>query len=90
MMRAVRFLTAPRTRTTAMSENASVPAARNTSSAMNMVLLSPSRLLKTWRIMSIGQILKLTMRYMMKLPTSIQHPASARQILVRSSFQTLA
>src|SRR5262245_38169389 len=36
-----------------------------------------------------GQILKLTMRYMMKFPTPIQHPAKASAILVRSSFQTL-
>jgi hypothetical protein len=40
MMRAVRFLAAPRTRTAAISENASVPAARNISSPTKMVLLS--------------------------------------------------
>ena len=84
MMRAVRFLTAPRTRTAAMTENASVPAARNISNAINIVLLSFSMFPNTARIVSIGQILKLTMRYMMKLPTPIQHPASARAIFVRS------
>ena len=40
--------------------------------------------------MFIGQILKLTMRYMMKLPMPIQQPASTSAILVRSSSQTLA
>ena len=89
-MRAVRFLTAPRTRTAAISEKASVPAARNISSAMNMVLLSPSMFPNTSRIVPIDQILKLTIRYMMKLPTPIQVPASARQILVMSSCHTLA
>jgi hypothetical protein len=72
-----------------MSEKASVPAARNISNAMNMVLLSPNISPNTVPIMSIGQILKLTMRYMMKLPIPIQQPASPRHILVRSSCQTL-
>ena len=36
------------------------------------------------------QILKLTSRYMMKLPTTIQPPAIASAFLVMSSCQTLA
>src|ERR1700730_17685606 len=36
------------------------------------------------------QILKFTMRNMMKLPSSIQAPATASASLVISSFQTLA
>jgi len=39
-IRDVRRLTAPRTRAITITENASVPAARNTSSAISMVLLS--------------------------------------------------
>ena len=88
MIRDVRLLTAPRTRTAAISENARVPAARNTSSAISMVLLSRNALPKTVVIAVHGQILKLTMRYMMKLPTPIQQPASARPILVMSWSQT--
>ncbi len=38
----------------------------------------------------MAQILKLTSRYMMKLPTIIQAPAIASAFLVRSSSQTLA
>ena len=77
----------PRTRTAAISENANVPAARNISNAINTVLLSFKIFPNTVVIISIGQILKLTMRYMMKLPTPIQTPASASAILVMSSFQ---
>ena len=36
------------------------------------------------------QILKFTSRYMMKLPTAIQAPASSSAVLVMSSCQTLA
>ena len=86
----MRRLTEPRTRANAITENAMVPAARNTSSAISMLALSRNTLLNAEDIMFIGQILKLTMRYMMKLPTPIQQPASTSAILVRSSFQTLA
>ena len=40
-------------------------------------------------IESMAQILKLTMRYMMKLPIPIQPPATPSAILVMSSCQTL-
>ena len=86
----MRRLTEPRTRAKAITENAMVPVARNTSSAISIVELSWNRLAIVVVNMFIGQILKLTMRNMMKLPTPIQQPASTRQILVRSSFQTLA
>ena len=89
-MREARRLTEPRTRANAITENAMVPAARNTSSAISTLALSRNTLVNAEDIMFIGQILKLTMRYMMKLPTPIQQPASASAILVRSSFQTLA
>ncbi len=90
MMREARRLTEPRTRANAITENAMVPAARNTSSAISMLELSRDRSASVEYIMFIAQILKLTMRYMMKLPTPIQQPASTSAILVRSSFQTLA
>ena len=89
-MREVRRLTEPRTRANAITEKAMVPAARNTSSAIIMLALSRNTLLNAEDIMFIGQILKLTRRYMMKLPTPIQQPASTSAILVRSSSQTLA
>ena len=40
MMREVRRLTAPRTRTNAITENAVVPVARNTSSAISTLVSS--------------------------------------------------
>jgi hypothetical protein len=54
-MRAVRFLTAPRTRTAAISENASVPTARNISSPMKMVLLS---LKMSWNTATIESMVR--------------------------------
>ena len=89
IMREARFLTAPRTRTKAISENASVPAARNTSSAIIMLPLSSKLCAERWRSAGPCQILKLTMRHMIRLPTSIQLMAIASTILVRSTFQTL-
>src|ERR1035441_7129310 len=62
----VRRLTEPRTRANAITENAMVPAARNTSSAIITLALSLNTLLKVEDNMFIGQILKLTMRYMMR------------------------
>ena len=85
-MLAARRLTEPCTRTTAMMQNVSVAAARNTSTPTRVALPSFS----SRSSVPIDQILKLTMRNMMKLPISIQPPAAARQILVRSSCQTLA
>ena len=83
-------MTEPRTRAIAITENAKVPAARNTSSAIKALALSRKMLANAVDIMFIGQILKLTMRYMMIFPTPIQPPASANAILVISSCQTLA
>ena len=85
-MLAARRLTEPCTRITAMMLNVSVAAARNTSTPTMVVLPSFSSMSSV----PIDQILKLTMRNMMKLPMPIQPAAPARQILVRSSCQTLA
>ncbi len=82
MMREVRRLTDPRTRTKAMTENAMVPAARNTMTANIMVALSRNRLTSVAEFMR--QTLKFTSRYMMKLPMPIQQAAIASTILVRS------
>ncbi len=69
--RAARRLSAPRTRSDAMSENASVVAARNTSSAQHrrrgIAENAGEEIERGHR-----QILKFTRRYMMKLPTPIQ------------------
>ena len=90
-MPAARRLTAPRTRTTAMMQNASVAGGRNTSTPASCVELSPTDIEQQVEHRVHRQILKLTMWYMMKLPISIQPPASAE---ARSwsgrSFQTLA
>src|SRR5471030_2847014 len=86
----VRRLTEPRTRANDITENAMVPAARNTSSAIIRLALTLNTLLNAEENMFIGQILKLTRRYMMKLPRPIQQAASTSAILVKSSPQTLA
>ena len=89
-MREVRFFTAARTCTVAITVNAMVPAARNTSSAISMLAWSRIASLSRETIICIGQTLKLTMRNMMTLPTAIQQPASPSATLVMFSCQTLA
>jgi hypothetical protein len=54
-----------------------------------MLLLSAAGPTTLLRKSFMDQILKFTMRYMMKLPTAIQAPAMTRPILVMLSFQTL-
>ncbi len=77
-MPAARRLTEPCTRTTAMTPNASVAAARNTSTPTHgRGAVARTRPISVSQITSIDQILKLTMRYMMKLPMPIQ-PARRR------------
>ena len=84
-MPAARRLTDPRTRTTAMIENARVALARNTSNVTIIGVFVAEQ--GEHRIH--GQILKFTRRYMMKLPTPIQHAATPSAILVMLSCQTL-
>ena len=79
-MPAARRLTEPRTRTTAMTPNASVAGGQEHQHASISGELLPI-VRAACRAASIGQILKLTMRYMMKLPISIQPPAQPRHHL---------
>ncbi len=66
-----------------MTAKASVPVAKNTSALSIVVALSPNT--AKVELVSIAQILKLTILNMMILPTLIQPPAANSSTLVRCS-----
>ena len=89
MSPAARRFTAPRTCTVDMVQKAIKAAGRKINNASIMPALSPKRSRMMFAKPSMVQILKFTMRYMMKFPIPIQLPAMMRQVLVRSCCQTL-
>ena len=84
MLAARRFID-PCSRNEAMTAKASVVAARKISSVTIVDAASPNMS----KAASIVQILKLTMRYMMKTPTIAQAAAAPSPILVAPKCQTL-
>ena len=83
LTRAARRRTASRARTPSMTAKASVPVARNISALSIVVALSPNT--AKVELVSIAQILKLTILNMMILPTLIQPAAENSSTLVRCS-----
>src|SRR3972149_8683890 len=85
-MRAVRFLTAPRTRTNAITANAVVPVARNTSNAISMLASSRNILPNVSNRMSIALNLEIDHAEHDEVadahPAGRQHQAELGQALI--------